>query len=123
MEEAIKSYNVFRKYVLVVASDGDEVKSQQGAKEKAVEICIDQLQPNELFKMYGDKSKETKYYNGKITNGGMDYKEKMLDIGGESAYLDCIDDSEPQLIEGKILLWIFIISVTIIKFAALVMIG
>ncbi len=25
----------------------------------------------------------------------------MLDIGGESAYLDCIDDEEPQVIEGK----------------------
>ncbi len=42
----------------------------------------------------------------------MEYIKKMLDIGGESAYLDCIDDeewqrlsepyaSEPQLIEGK----------------------
>jgi hypothetical protein len=25
----------------------------------------------------------------------------MLDIGGETAYLDCIDDEEPQVIEGK----------------------
>jgi hypothetical protein len=25
----------------------------------------------------------------------------MLDIGGESAYLDCIDGEEPQVIEGK----------------------
>ena len=57
--------------------------------------------PNALFKMYGDKSKGTKYYNGKIANGGMDYIKKMLDIGGESAYLDCIDDNEPKLIEGK----------------------
>ena len=51
--------------------------------------------------MYGDKSKGKTYYNGKIANGGMDYIKKMLDIGGESAYLDCIDDNEPQLIEGK----------------------
>ena len=57
--------------------------------------------PNALFKMYGDKSKGKTYYNGKIANGGMEYIKKMLDIGGESAYLDCIDDNEPQLIEGK----------------------
>jgi len=65
--------------------------------------------PNALFKMYGDKSKGKTYYNGKIANGGMEYVKKMLDIGGESAYLDCIDGEEPQLIEGKkvIPLWIF----------------
>ena len=57
--------------------------------------------PNALFKMYGDKSKGSTYYNGKIANGGMEYVKKMLDIGGESAYLDCIDDEEPQIIEGK----------------------
>ncbi len=34
------------------------------------------------------------YYNGKIANGGMEYVKKLLDIGGESAYLDCIDDEE-----------------------------
>ncbi len=51
--------------------------------------------------------------------------KKILDIGGESAYLDCIDDNEPQLIEGKkgyspldILNFVMII-----KFVALVMIG
>ena len=27
--------------------------------------------------------------------------KKMLDIGGESACLDCFDDNEPQIIEGK----------------------
>ena len=31
----------------------------------------------------------------------MEYIKKMLDIGGESAYLDCFDDNEPQIIEGK----------------------
>ena len=35
-EEAKKTYNVFRKYVLVVA--GEDVKSQPGAKENAIEI-------------------------------------------------------------------------------------
>ena len=57
--------------------------------------------PNALFKMYGDKTKAKNYYNGKIANGGMEYVKKMLDIGGESAYIDCIDDEEPQVIEGK----------------------
>jgi hypothetical protein len=27
--------------------------------------------PNALFKMYGNKTKGTYYYNGKIANGGM----------------------------------------------------
>ena len=57
--------------------------------------------PNALFKMYGDKTKGHKYYIAKIANGGMEYVKKMLDIGGESAYIDCIDDEEPQVIEGK----------------------
>ena len=57
--------------------------------------------PNALFKMYGDKTKGHKYYIAKIANGGMEYVKKMLDIGGESAYIDCINDEEPQLIEGK----------------------
>ncbi len=57
--------------------------------------------PNALFKFYGDKSKETTYYNCKIANGGMEYVKKKLDIGGESEHLDCIDDDEPQMIEGK----------------------
>ena len=57
--------------------------------------------PNALFKMYGDKTKGKNYFNCKIANGGMEYVKKMLDIGGESAYLDCIDGEEPQLIEGK----------------------
>jgi hypothetical protein len=51
--------------------------------------------------MYGDKTKGHKYYIAKIANGGMEYVKKMLDIGGESAYIDCINDEEPQLIEGK----------------------
>ncbi len=34
--------------------------------------------PNALFKMYGDKSKGTKYYNGKIANGGMEYIKKNI---------------------------------------------
>ncbi len=54
--------------------------------------------PNALFKVYGDKSKGKTHYDGKIANGGMDYIKKMLDIG---AYLDCVDDNEPQLIEGN----------------------
>ncbi len=37
-EEAKKSYNFFRKYVLVVA--GHDVKSQIRAIEKATEICV-----------------------------------------------------------------------------------
>jgi hypothetical protein len=68
--------------------------------------------PHTLFKMYGDKTKPKNYYNDKIANGGMEYVNKLLDIGGESAYFDCIDDdewqrlsepyaSEPQVIEGK----------------------
>ena len=57
--------------------------------------------PNALFKMYGDKSKGKTYFNGKIANGGMEYIKKMLDIGGKSANLDCFDDNEPQIIEGK----------------------
>ena len=57
--------------------------------------------PNALFKMYGDKSKGKTYYNGKIANGGMEYVKYMLDIGGETAYLDCIDGEEPQIIDGK----------------------
>ena len=57
--------------------------------------------PNALFKMYGDKTKGHKYYISKIANGGMEYVKKMLDIGGESSYIDCINDEEPQLIEGK----------------------
>ncbi len=57
--------------------------------------------PNALFKMYGDKSKGHKYYIAKNSNGGMEYVKRMLDIGGESAYIDCIYDEEPQVIEGK----------------------
>jgi hypothetical protein len=57
--------------------------------------------PNALCKIYGDKTKGKYYDNGKIANGGMDYVKKMLDICGESAYLDCIDDCEPQVIEVK----------------------
>ncbi len=29
----------------------------------------------------------------------MEYVKKCID--GESAYIDCIDDEEPQIIEGK----------------------
>jgi hypothetical protein len=47
--------------------------------------------------MYGDKSKGSKYYNGKIANGGMEHIKKMLDIGGESAYLDCIDEESLRM--------------------------
>jgi hypothetical protein len=60
-----------------------------------------QYVPNALFKNYGDKTKEKSYYDGKIANGGMESVKKMLDIGGESAYLDFIDGEEPQIIEGK----------------------
>jgi hypothetical protein len=38
-------------------------------------------------------------YNGEIANGGMEYVKTMLDIGGETAYLDCIDCEEPQIIK------------------------
>ncbi len=40
-------------------------------------------------------------YNGEIANGGMEYVKTMLDIGGETAYLDCIDCEEPQIIKWK----------------------
>ena len=49
--------------------------------------------PIVLFKMYGDKSKVTKYYNGKIENCGMDYIKKMLDIVGETVYLVFVYDN------------------------------
>ncbi len=41
----------------------------------------------------------------------------MLDIGGESAYLDCIHDDGPQVIEGKkvILPMTMLMSVTTTK--------
>jgi hypothetical protein len=57
--------------------------------------------PNTLFKMCGDKTSGKTYYKGTIANGGMEYVKTMLDIGGESAYLDCIYDEEPQIIDGK----------------------
>ena len=31
----------------------------------------------------------------------MEYVKKMFDIDGKSAYIDCINHEEPQLIEGK----------------------
>ncbi len=53
------------------------------------------------LKIYGDKTNGKTYYNGKIAIGGTEYVKQMLDIGGESAYLDCIDNKEPQIIESK----------------------
>ena len=44
-EEAKKSFNVFRKYVLVIDLLPDK-KANQEAQGKSLEICIDQLQRN-----------------------------------------------------------------------------
>jgi hypothetical protein len=56
------------------------------------------LGANAFLKMYGDKTKGHKFYIAKNADG---YVRKMLDVGGESAYIDCIKDEESQLIEGK----------------------
>jgi hypothetical protein len=58
--------------VQVVASDVDEVKSQQGAKEKAVKICVDQLQRTVI------NEKEFEQYTNKKLHINLDHLQHQL---------------------------------------------
>ena len=69
--------------------------------KKLTAQAVKQVILNFLHQNQGDhiyfwiNEKQSKYY------GGMEHILKISDTGGKSAYLDCIHDNKPKIIEGK----------------------